>query len=293
MKLEDIINQIEEADQLDPVARKAMRDKLIEMIKYVPRIGVFGKAGVGKSSLCNALFGDDVCAVDDIEACTRDAQDVILELGKDRRVILVDVPGVGESRQRDDEYRKLYRSLIPELDIILWVIKADDRSHTIDQDFYENVVRPELHGEVVTLFVLNQADKVEPSLEWDRDANLPGEGQLKNIQRKTEVVSKLFNVSVAQVIPVSATRGFRLTDLVDKMVMALPPLKRIATARVTRSDYVSSGTVKQVEKDVVSELNGAAIATGAVIGGVIGLVGGPVGVAIGAAIGGWIGSLFR
>ena len=36
---------------------------------YVPKIGVFGVTGVGKSSLCNALFGSDVAVISDVVAC--------------------------------------------------------------------------------------------------------------------------------------------------------------------------------------------------------------------------------
>ena len=37
-----------------------------EVLNYEPKVGVFGKTGVGKSSLCNALFGQDVCEISDV-----------------------------------------------------------------------------------------------------------------------------------------------------------------------------------------------------------------------------------
>jgi predicted GTPase len=37
-------------------------------------IGIMGKTGVGKSSLCNALFRSEVCTVNAVEACTRQPQ---------------------------------------------------------------------------------------------------------------------------------------------------------------------------------------------------------------------------
>ena len=55
--------------------------KVNELLEYQPAIGLFGKTGAGKSSLCNALFGQDVCAIDDVAACTRDPQAILLNMG--------------------------------------------------------------------------------------------------------------------------------------------------------------------------------------------------------------------
>jgi small GTP-binding protein len=91
--------------------REAIRAKLNEKLSYEPKIGVFGKTGVGKSSLCNALFGQDICPISDVEACTRDTQEVLLKTSG-KGIKLLDVPGVGESQDRDEEYGKLYAKLL-------------------------------------------------------------------------------------------------------------------------------------------------------------------------------------
>lgn len=138
--------------------KKVIAQKLDEILNYEPRVGVFGKTGVGKSSLCNALFGHDVCPISDVEACTRDPKEVLLKIDNGARGIkLVDVPGVGESQSRDREYAKLYSKLLPELDLVLWVLKADDRAYASDETFYKNIVKPP-HGRGQTIFLC-----VEPS----------------------------------------------------------------------------------------------------------------------------------
>lgn len=77
-------------------------------MSYEPKIGIFGKTGVGKSSLCNALFGKDICSISDVEACTRNPQEVFLGMGQ-KGIKLLDVPGVGENSERVKEYAQLER----------------------------------------------------------------------------------------------------------------------------------------------------------------------------------------
>ncbi len=44
--------------------------------------------------------------------------------GHGHSMVITDLPGVGESRDRDAEYEALYRDILPELDLVLWLIKS-------------------------------------------------------------------------------------------------------------------------------------------------------------------------
>ncbi len=95
-----------------------------QLTHYEPVIGIMGKSGAGKSSLCNALFASEVSPVSDVAACTREPLRFRLQVG-DRYMTLMDLPGVGESGTRDTEYAALYREQLSRLDLVLWLIKAD------------------------------------------------------------------------------------------------------------------------------------------------------------------------
>lgn len=87
---------------------------------YTPKVGILGNSGVGKSSLCNALFGQEIAKISDVQACTRKPQEILIGSANGKGgIILVDVPGIGEDPERQKEYTELYKSLAPKLDLIL------------------------------------------------------------------------------------------------------------------------------------------------------------------------------
>lgn len=232
---------------LTPEQRKQVEDKINSVLTYEPKIGIFGKTGVGKSSLCNALFGQPVCPISDVEACTRNPQEIILNMGS-KGLKLVDVPGVGESQERDEEYAKLYAKLLPELDLVLWLIKADDRAMASDENFYKNVVKPHIEQGKPFFFVVNQVDKIEPFREWNEEKHEPGPVQFQNVHKKVDSIAVQFSVPASKVIPVSASEKYNLTKLVDEIVFALPKEKNITLFKAVDDEFKSKAAGEHVKK---------------------------------------------
>jgi small GTP-binding protein len=236
-----------------PEKRKIITEKLNEKLSYKPKIGVFGKTGVGKSSLCNALFGQDLCKISDIKSCTRNPQEVIINMGG-KGITLLDVPGVGENQERDEEYGKLYNSLLPTLDLALWVLKGDDRAFSSDEHFYKNIVKPHIDEGKPFFFVLNQVDKIEPFREWNEAERRPGVTQLSNIDKKVEAVSRAFDCPKGWVIPVSANEKYQLDVLVDTFIFALPREQKITVGRNVKKENISVKTKEVIEKSWIEEI---------------------------------------
>lgn len=235
---------------LPPEISRYTKKKLTEVIDYEPRIGVMGKTGVGKSSLCNAIFQQDVCKVSHVEACTRDIEELQIDVGG-RKLTIVDLPGVGESKERDVEYKSLYEEQIPNLDLILWVIKADDRVLAPDEEFYKNVIKP-LKAEGKILFVINQADKIEPSFEWDRSLNSPSTAQVQNLEtREMYIYERLFETSNG-CVAVSAPLNYNIGNLVKKMVLRLPKKSKAGVYSTLREEY-KTAEIKNESKDGFNE----------------------------------------
>lgn len=205
--------------------------RLRQSIHYEPTIGMMGKCGAGKSSLCNALFTPPPARVSAVRGCTRHVQPYSFSLAN-HTLLIVDFPGIGETPVLDRVYAHLYQRWLNKLDLIVWVLKADDRAWNDDIRCYRQLVS---QGADPTrfLFVLNQADKIEPCREWDVVNHQPSLCQQQHLQEKVAQVNAVFS-PVHPVLAVSAPEGFNITRWVEVLITALP-------------DKASSGVTRQLE----------------------------------------------
>lgn len=232
------------------VVLSKIRAEVERIRSYTPKVAIFGDSGVGKSSLCNALFGKDAAAVSDVEACTREPKEFLLGGENGAGIILIDVPGVGEDPERHIEYKNLYRSLLPELDLVLWAIKSDDRKYSTAIEVYKEILVPSL-DRCPVVFVITQADKIEPHRKWNEAANKPGDEQLANLAIKVNDISSRFDVSTNKIVAVSASDSYNLVELVNKVVEILPNEKKFSFTREANEEVVSEEAAKSAEKGVL------------------------------------------
>ena len=220
---------------------------------YIPKVGIFGDTGVGKSSLCNALFGKDIAKISNVEACTRHPQEILVGDKGKGGIVLVDVPGVGEDPARHKEYIELYKSLVPNLDLVLWAIKSDDRKYLSAIDVYNEVLLPSIQ-KCPVVFVITQADKIEPYREWNINENKPGPNQEKNIALKANDISSRFNIPTNKIIAISSSDGYNLVELVNRVVEVLPNEKKYSFTREAKEGNVSEEAARNAEKGVFDHI---------------------------------------
>ncbi|QMD23893.1 GTPase family protein [Citrobacter freundii] len=223
-----------------------------QLTHYEPVIGIMGKTGVGKSSLCNALFVGEVSPVSDVAACTREPLRFRLQVGE-RFMTIVDLPGVGESGVRDTEYTALYREQLSRLDLVLWLIKADDRALATDEHFYCQVIGEAYRHKV--LFILSQSDKAEPTTGGERLST----EQKQNISRKICLLHEIFQ-PVHPVCAVSVRLQWGLRMMAERMIKCLP--REVSSPVVAQLQHPFRTTVvREQARDDFGETVGAILDT--------------------------------
>ncbi len=176
-----------------------------------------GKSGYGKSSIVNAMVGRRLMETSDVAACTRVVQSVEYELRPGNYISFADLPGLGESQVRDDEYQEIYRKILRKSDVAAYLVRADNRDFSIDQRAFDRLFQQSSQREKL-IIVINGCDKIEPiHRPVGRE---PSPLQQENIERKISDLRTVFP-GVAHFVPCSAETGWNLEMLAQTIMRVL------------------------------------------------------------------------
>jgi len=163
-------------------------------------IAIIGRPNVGKSTLVNTLLGQKIAAVSPKAQTTRRRQLGILTTDA-YQMVFVDTPGLHSPRHKLGEYlNQEAREALDGVDVVLWLVDS-----TTDPSAEDQQIASLLPSRVPLILALNKMDLVTTdALSARRDAYraiLPQDAQL---------------------LPLSATRGDGLPDLLALLVSLLP-----------------------------------------------------------------------
>ena len=132
----------------------------VEVQSEIPRIAIVGKPNVGKSSLTNALLGEDRNIVTDISGTTRDAVDTHYN-AFGFEMILVDTAGIRKKSKvhEDIEFYSVMRAIraIEDCDVCLFMIDANEGLQKQDLSIF-SVIEKNKKGVVL---LVNKWDTIE------------------------------------------------------------------------------------------------------------------------------------
>lgn len=180
-------------------------------------IGFFGKRNAGKSSVMNAVTGQDVAVVSEVKGTTTDPVYKSMELLPLGPVVMMDTPGIDDEGDLGDlRVRKSYQ-VLNKTDAAVLVIDGTEGSSPEDEALLERIRRKK----IPYLVVMNKKDLSTGEAE----------------QR----LKKQLNLSDEQFISVSASDGSGIWELKEKIAAAASPEeeeKYIVRDLVSPSDFV-------------------------------------------------------
>jgi predicted GTPase len=173
-------------------------------------VSIMGQTGVGKTSLLKALFNkaafngnvDGHFAVDHVRPSTKEPQTYTIT-GENGQILKInDLPGLGESRNADQNHLDTYEKFLHPSDLVIWAIQADIRSTAFDRMSLDDLLgkldeqtQKQLINKMV--FVLTKVDILLPS-PWYVAFNkpfvsfAPDDGTRKLIEQKQEFFKEQF-----------------------------------------------------------------------------------------------------
>lgn len=156
-------------------------------------ISLFGRRNAGKSSLINAITGQDLAIVSDVKGTTTDPVYKAMEILPLGPVMLVDTPGLDDEGALGEERIRKARSVLNKTDLAL--IVADGKEAIKDFSFEQKILDLTKKKKIPTLVVMNKQD------EWDFDeSRLTTQGDLC----------------------VSCRTGYHIHELKERMAKSLP-----------------------------------------------------------------------
>lgn len=209
-------------DLLDKVVENFPDDVDLEEDEYLIKVAIAGKPNAGKSSILNAILGEERVIVSPIAGTTRDSIDTYFEHGEDK-FLFIDTAGIRKKKKVDDDIEKysVLRSVaaIDRSNVVLLVIDATEG--VTEQD---TKVAGIAHEEGrACIIVVNKWDLVE------KDTHT------MNLFTK-EIKNKLAFMTYAPLVFISAKTGQRLSNVLEK-------IKFVANQHSTR---IPTGVLNEV-----------------------------------------------
>lgn len=186
-------------DLLDRIVQALPSAEPVEGQEEPPiRVALAGKPNVGKSSLVNALVGQERVLVTPIAGTTRDVVDIAIETDG-RQFILLDTAGLRRPSRIDDELEQktVGRTLeaIRNADVVLLLISANEALSAQDQRIAGQVAK----ARKATVVLVNKADLLKG----------------RTVERIAAAKDELKFMPWASVLPISAVTGWHLDGIWD------------------------------------------------------------------------------
>lgn len=212
-------------------------------------IGIFGRRNAGKSSLINAITGQNLAIVSDVKGTTTDPVSKSMELLPIGPVVLIDTPGIDDEGELGElRVQRAYQTL-NKTDIVLLVVADDEGLTVVDAQLLKQI----RSKRIPYLIVYNKADEEEGRelRQWEISVSaLSG----YHIQELKERIAELANQKELQRhIVADLLDPLDVVVLVTPIDASAPKGRLILPQQQTIRDILDAGAIAIVVKDTELE----------------------------------------
>lgn len=161
-------------------------------------IGIFGRRNAGKSSLINAITGQDLAIVSDVKGTTTDPVKKAMELLPLGPVVLIDTPGLDDEGLLGQKRMEKALQALRQTDIVILTIPADAALDGLEKTLIQEAKKRGLSFFVV----LNKTDLLADK---------------KQIEEKEKEIAQALSIPLDVIVAVSADKNEGIHALKEKL----------------------------------------------------------------------------
>lgn len=166
-------------------------------------IGIFGRRNAGKSSLINAITGQDLAIVSDVKGTTTDPVKKAMELLPLGPVVLIDTPGLDDEGLLGQKRMEKALQALRQTDIVILTIPADAALDGLEKTLIQEAKKRGLPFFVV----LNKTDLLADK---------------KQIEEKEKEIAQALSIPLDVIVEVSADKNEGIHVLKEKLANGIP-----------------------------------------------------------------------
>ena len=221
-------------------------------------IGIFGRRNAGKSSIINAITGQNLAIVSDIKGTTTDPVLKAMELLPLGPVVMIDTPGLDDTGELGDlRIQKAYQ-ILNKTDIAVLIIDGTSGMTDVDTGILKRILKKGIPYVVV----LNKSD-LAPGSNTDFSERMPAVPSDKiiavstvtgeNIHELKELIARQAPAENERRIVYDLIKPFDFVVLVVPIDKAAPKGRLILPQQQTIRDVLVSGAISIVTRETELE----------------------------------------
>ena len=211
-------------------------------------IGFFGKRNAGKSSVVNAVTGQELAVVSDVKGTTTDPVSKAMELLPIGPVVIIDTPGIDDEGALGELRVRKTKQVLNKTDVAILVIDSTTGRGQAEDELVELFKAKE----IPYLIVYNKIDLLPPGTELQAEPGACAVSAMENrgIHELKEAIGKLASAEGPENwIVRDLLQPNDLVVLVVPIDSAAPKGRLILPQQQTIRDILEAGAVSVVTRD--------------------------------------------